>query len=608
MAISTASVSNTSSRRSSAPTPTQKPHLDNPPNMSPREQNPPSDEPAPKRPKRTLKLTASQRERKRAIDREAQRSIRLKTKNYIAHLENLVRIMENGGSTVNGAEGAAPQPHGQTREQDDERARALLSQLRQSEEEVQKLKEMVFGVQKLVGTTVSSGEEPPAKWLPYPNGTAAEQSLQTPSSLHDRALDHLDNCASVYSHSSGSSSPMGEFGYQAIDQSRSADPYTSGYVPSSLAQDPYNSFGRLRPRSEAPTSDPNDSSRIKEEGELFFLSDREVNRVLAGGHQSFTNQPLDEDIVVRAVLHGWREVQDQYLLDPGWQALRNIDQSIFRESGIVERMAILWMMRLKLLHQSNSNPQYLAPLPPFFQRSALEDADVLKKSPVIEHFIWPGMRIWLCKNVKKRVSNKFCESFRQSFKFIWPYEVSDAFTRDPSTQLYSLTAGFKQRQWDLRSWTMRKDFFAVASDLINAIPVYDPPTIDRGMVAGSFSAGPSESNTGQMCQQKIHPQIVVPKIEEQEMDQSQLGMGQGKGHGHAHSSGPGPPSVSAHTPTTVPSQGSVPQTHIPYSAEVEAWLGDPELVPPYWNLAPGMHVGYEATSPQWTRVQGGFVG
>src|ERR1700761_898800 len=59
-----------------------------------------SNQPSGNKKKRPLKLTESQRERKRAIDREAQRSIRQKTKNYIAHLENLVRIMEGGGSSA----------------------------------------------------------------------------------------------------------------------------------------------------------------------------------------------------------------------------------------------------------------------------------------------------------------------------------------------------------------------------------------------------------------------------------------------------------------------------------------------------------------------------
>ena len=62
---------------------------------------------APKR-KRPLKLTASQRERKRAIDREAQRSIRTKTKNYITRLENLVKVMEDTDVTGQMARTAEP--------------------------------------------------------------------------------------------------------------------------------------------------------------------------------------------------------------------------------------------------------------------------------------------------------------------------------------------------------------------------------------------------------------------------------------------------------------------------------------------------------------------
>src|ERR1700761_688324 len=157
MSTSPVSMSDPSSRRTSAQS---QRHIDKSEHVPLGEAKPGSDGTPPKRPKRTLKLTASQRERKRAIDREAQRSIRLKTKNYIAHLENLVRIMENGGSATSNADGAQ-QPSGQPKdEQENERARALLAQLRQSEEEIRTLKEMLSGVQKLVGTALNPGEEP----------------------------------------------------------------------------------------------------------------------------------------------------------------------------------------------------------------------------------------------------------------------------------------------------------------------------------------------------------------------------------------------------------------------------------------------------------------
>ncbi|KIX98073.1 uncharacterized protein Z520_06153 [Fonsecaea multimorphosa CBS 102226] len=614
MPTSTITVSNTSSRRTSGQI--QKPfeNAQVAPLPPPAETGPPVEEPTPKRPKRTLKLTASQRERKRAIDREAQRSIRLKTKNYIAHLENLVRIMENGGSsTSHGESGEHPRGQVTTEEAGQERIRALLSQLRQSEDEVRRLREMVTGVQRLVAGALNPGEDSATKQLTGPEAYNIQQPAQMATPLQGMVQDHLENSASVYSHSSDSSSPVIELGYQPFDQPRSAEASARNYTPrvaglrvhSSHHPDRLNGLGRLVPPApvfEPPTSEPPDPAKDRVEGELFFLSEREVNRVLAGGHQSFANQPLDEDIVVRAVLHGWRDVQDLYLLDRGWQALRSIDQSIFRECGVVERIAILHMMRLKLLHQSNMNPQFLAPLPPFFQRGPTEDVKVLEKMPLIEHFIWPGLRTSLCKNAGRYINNKFSDSFRRSLKFLWPYNVSDVYERDPMTQLYSVMPEFKRREADLRSWTMRKDFFAHASELMGAIPVYEV-SLDRTLIPAGQISMQAGLNAGQMSRRMLQ-KAPAGAMEKQEATESQMESMRAPAHAHTSHHMGGHPAMATTTTTTT----DIPVTQIPHAAEVEAWLGDPDLVPQYWNMGSGMDVGFEAVSPQWTTGPRGFGG
>ncbi|OAL36027.1 hypothetical protein AYO20_04689 [Fonsecaea nubica] len=607
MPTSTATASNTSSRRT--PGQVQKPseNAQIPPPPSPDQAGPPADEPAPKRPKRTLKLTASQRERKRAIDREAQRSIRLKTKNYIAHLENLVRIMENGASSVSHGE-SSEQPLGQAKPEDgQERLRSLLSQLRQSEDEVRRLREMVNGVQKLVATALNPGEGLVAQQLTGAKASDSQQSTLMATPLRGVVHDHLENSASVYSHSSDSSSPVVELGYQPFDHPKFAEAPVPSYtarvaglraIPPHHA-DRLDSLGRLVPPGtilERPTSEPFDILKDRVEGELFFLSEREINRVLGGGHQSFANQNLDEDIAIRAVLHGWRDVQDLYLLDRGWQALKSIDQFIFRECGVVERIAILHMMRLKLLHQSNMYPQFLAPLPPFFQRGSTEDPDILEKTPVIEHFVWPGLRVGLCNNKRRYINNKFSDSFRRSLKFLWPYKVSDVYERDPVTQLYTVMPEFKRREWDLRVWTMRRDFFADASELVGAIPMYEAP-LDRPLIP----AAPALMQPGLFAghaSRRMLQKAPVGDTSKLQATEPQIESPHAPVHAHSshHIGG-----LSSVTTTT-----NIPVAQIPHAAEVEAWLGDPDLVPQYWNMGQDMNGNYEAVSPQWPSGPRGF--
>ncbi|KIX10411.1 uncharacterized protein Z518_01493 [Rhinocladiella mackenziei CBS 650.93] len=558
----------------------------------------------PKRPKRKLKLTASQRERKRAIDREAQRSIRVKTKNYIAHLENLVRIMEKGGtdSREGGADknGQGHAPNGQS----EERARELLSQLRQSQEEVGRFREMVSGVQRLIGGALDSAPEAEPKRLTFSglatNGPSVQPAFQR--GLQETS-SQIENCASVYSHSSGSSSALVEYGYcppqskqpkAAADAAQGHPSMSVGSQVQPLSQhDRFDACERLFSAQgvteRQPSTERPDVPQGRVEGELFFFSEREINRVLAESHGYFANQPFDEDIIVRAVLHGWRDVQDQYVLDSGWHALKRIDQVVFGECGIVERMAILRTMRLKLLHQGHRGPRSLTSLPSFHCRGPTEDVEALEKIPIIEHFVWPGFRINLCNNARKYINNKFSDAFRHSFKFLWPYDISDLYVRDPVAQLYSTAPEFIQRQSDLRSWTMRKEFFEGLPELFAAIPVYDTP-LDRALVPTGSMSTQMGMNTD-LDHGRNHQQVPTGRVEEQEVEDSQL------------ESLP-PPQSAVPVDGTV---GDVPVSVMPQSSEIEAWLGDPDMRPNLrqcWNMASGMNVGY---SSLWAGLSRGFV-
>lgn len=485
---------------------------------------------------------------------------------------------------------------------------------------------MVSGVQRLVGGALDSATAPEmgaervaSSSQPSAHNPSAQTATAAFAGGVSESANPYENCASVYSHSSDSSSPVVlESGPQRpSDQPRSAEVAASEYIyhhHPSTQQDRFDSFGRLIFPPSAPlASGATEVSATRVEGELFYLSEREVNRVLAAGFPSFANQPLDEDIIVRAVLHGWRDVQDQYLLDRGWQALQSIDQNVFRDSGVVERMAILNMMRQKLLYQTRANPYSLAPLPSFFQRSSMENSDVLNQTPVIEHFIWPGMRTVLCNNTKKYINNKFSDTFRRSFKFLWPHDISDAYVRDPVTQLYAIAPEFRQRQGDLRSWTMRKEFFEGSRELYQAIPLYDAP-LDRALVpAGTSTVRMAVTDAAQNRRgprRRNARQATVGRVEEQEVDESAL---ESINVPSSSAVSAAPPAAVPHAPpaTRVPvpvTLTGVPVTVLPHSSEVENWLGDPDMVPQYWNMAgtSEMDVGYDGTP--WAQVTSDYVG
>lgn len=184
-------------------------------------------------------------------------------------------------------------------------------------------------------------------------------------------------------------------------------------------------------------------------------------------------------------------------------------------------------------------------------------------------------------NRNKYLTNRFSDAFRRSLKFLWPYSVSDAYVRDPNTQLYSIASEFRERQMDIRAWTMRKDFFEGANELFSAIPVYDVP-LDRALVpAGSLS----------MPRRRERP-VSVGRVEEQEVEESPID--------------PMPPPASAVQYSVSSTLSDIPVAMMhPHSSEIEQWLGDADMVPQYWNLEAGMNVEYGA---QWSGVSRAFAG
>jgi hypothetical protein len=62
-----------------------------------------------------------------------------------------------------------------------------------------------------------------------------------------------------------------------------------------------------------------------------------------------TSPETDDDIMIRAIFHGWHNTAQRHVLDPAWEFLQAVDQGIFCRSGPVERVATLRLMRLMLL-------------------------------------------------------------------------------------------------------------------------------------------------------------------------------------------------------------------------------------------------------------------
>lgn len=85
-----------------------------------------------------------------------------------------------------------------------------------------------------------------------------------------------------------------------------------------------------------------------------------------------------------------------------------------------------------------------------------------------EHlFVWP-----------EKYSGDECLAFMRScFRFIWSSDLQNLYTWNIFTGLYTLSAEFTERLYNLQCWTVERRFFQIYPELQGEIPVYDAEVI-----------------------------------------------------------------------------------------------------------------------------------
>jgi hypothetical protein len=242
-------------------------------------------------------------EKKRQTDRQSQRVVRDRTKKYISHLENLVDTLQKN--------------------QQDERLQRMTLQCKRLHDENEQLRNAITSITRTI-----------------------------------QGVDKLDLVKCDYSESPNA---------QVLDSKSGLPVYAS---PSySTAQSPMEPTQKLacafqaNPYNPAPlpaTETANEASDGKLKPNLFYghenthvfvvisnlLRQAETCRIMS------MDPEKDADIAIRAVAHGWAQTEQCCELDPAWQILRQIDQDICCCCGPVEKLAILRVVRLKLLQVS----------------------------------------------------------------------------------------------------------------------------------------------------------------------------------------------------------------------------------------------------------------
>lgn len=267
-------------------------------------------------------LSAAHLERRRMADRESQRAGRERTKNHIRHLEKLVESLQ--------------------KTEDNDRLEALMEQC----QELRGQNEQLMLVISNIGRMCKSIERPnETRTRPSFSPDVASKSTMEPDihrqPLHSGATTgDLRRCVPEYEHppeswwNQGGLTEVG--GMPSNPLLFSIDPSLPDL--NSPAQALVNSSQTV------PTSFSARETATETTAELVnnILSKAELFTVLS------THPDDDADIAIRAVLNGWNSVGQTNSLDDGWESISMVDQHAFLSCGLIERLAILHVMRLKL--------------------------------------------------------------------------------------------------------------------------------------------------------------------------------------------------------------------------------------------------------------------
>ncbi|KAL4991945.1 hypothetical protein BDW68DRAFT_116901 [Aspergillus falconensis] len=268
-------------------------------------------------------------ERKRLTDRKAQRQRRERIKTYIARLEKTLE--ELTAASGNGMEAT------------------LLKQLEQQRAKTERLTNVINHIHGVLQETRSSTPPTPESAL-LTQGESASPSapLRLP--------------------------PVPKRLSQSSQQQQQQPPNNNARTPFTISAD-------LVTRISLHSQNPRNSGTrnyFQVVNESISNVTKEQNSIMPSTTED------DEDLAIRAILCGWDSVRDGgRSLDRGWGLLQALDQAIFSQTGLVERVAILRLMRSMI--KWNLSPREHT-IPSFMFPTVMQS--MVTHAPVIDFFAW----------------------------------------------------------------------------------------------------------------------------------------------------------------------------------------------------------------------------
>jgi hypothetical protein len=112
---------------------------------------------------------------------------------------------------------------------------------------------------------------------------------------------------------------------------------------------------------------------------------------------------------------------------------------------------------------------------------------------LVDFFVWPDLRDHMMLSPSIYIANNFGRLFSKSLRFLWPENMSDAWSLCKKTGNYEFSGLFNNRFQEVHCWSLSMDFFMEYPQVIGLVPMYNP--LPRGL-SSSQSALPHLATSG----------------------------------------------------------------------------------------------------------------
>lgn len=184
-----------------------------------------------------------------------------------------------------------------------------------------------------------------------------------------------------------------------------------------------------------------------------------------------SNFTLDLHVPFKAAIFGWDTIGED-ASHPVWSALRRVDQEVFGTwTNKAQRIALMYVCQTLLQYRENPTKENLERVPRWFRPRPAQEK--VQHPAVIDFLIWPGMRDRLVfEHQKYTNTGDFSAAFVNNFNFDWPYTERDIYTFNAMTQRYEVSKAFLECAYDFRNWTMKPEFFKKFPEMQHDVPMF----------------------------------------------------------------------------------------------------------------------------------------